>query len=116
MPRAGKQVLDAASQAIKQVDVAKGSMDRFVAFNLYVAHQGQKSFPYSDEQYLEKLDAIAMALTAWGQSEYIRAWFALPAAPRAGLPSRPRVDTAVSVRLNSSPTWDPAAVEKWFTT
>ena len=104
----------AYDMAIKQVDVMSGSVDRFVALNIYGGHLHQKSFPLSREQYLEKLDAIAMALNAWGQAEYIRTWFKQPAAPRAGLPSRPRVDTAVSVRLNNSPTWDPAVAERWF--
>jgi len=85
-----------------------------VALNLYVARQGQKSFPYSDEVFLEKLEAVALMLSSWGQADYIRAFFALKPAPRAGLPSTPRVDTAVSVRLNNSPSWDPALAEQWF--
>ena len=104
----------AYDMAIKQVDVMSGSVDRFVALNIYGGHLHQKSFPLSREQYIEKLDSIAMALNAWGQAEYIRTWFKQPAAPRAGLPSRPRVDTAVSVRLNNSPTWDAAVAERWF--
>jgi hypothetical protein len=55
----------AYDMAIKQVDVMSGSVDRFVALNIYGGHLHQKSFPLSREQYLEKLDAIAMALNAW---------------------------------------------------
>lgn len=102
------------------VDALSGSRQsrspahRFVALNLYVGHLGQRSFPYSEEQFMEKLDAVAMLLSAWNQAEYVRQWFSTPVAPRAGLPGRPRVDTAVSVRLNNSPTWDAAAAEEWF--
>lgn len=91
-------------------------MDRFVALNLYAQTLGQKSFPYTEEVYIEKLDAVALMLSAWQQADYVRTWFRQPAAPRGGLPSRPRVDTAVTLRLNNSPTWDAAAAEEWFTT
>jgi hypothetical protein len=47
-------------------------------------------------------------------AEFVRAFFKTPVAPRAGLPSRPRVDTAVTLRLNASPTWDPELVESIF--
>jgi hypothetical protein len=40
-----------------------------------------------------------------------------PVKPRRGLPSRPRFDTAVTLRLNTSPTWrfvPPSQLEEWF--
>ena len=40
-----------------------------------------------------------------------------PIVPRNGLPSTPRYDTAVTLRLNLSPTWksvDKKIVEEWF--
>lgn len=89
--------------------------DRFVALNLYASALGQRSFPYTEAVFMEKLDCVALMLAAWGCSDYVRAFFRAPVAPRNGLPSRPRVDTAVTLRLNSSPAWDPAAVEEWFT-
>lgn len=66
-------------------------------------------------RYIEKLDSIAMMLNAWDQVEYTRAFFAEPPIPRRGLPSRPRVDTAVSLRLNASPNWDDALADEFFT-
>lgn len=33
-----------------------------------------------------------------------------------GLPSRPRWDTAVSIRLNRSPTWNDALADDYFLT
>ena len=53
-------------------------------------------------------------INKWDQVEYVRAFFAEPPIPRRGLPSRPRVDTAVSLRLNSSPTWNEALLEGFF--
>ena len=104
----------AYDMAIKQVDVSSGNIDRFVSLNLYAGFLGQRSFPYSEEVFIEKLDSVALMLSAWGQADYVRAWFATPPTPRGGLPSTPRVDTAVSIRLNCSPTWDPRLVEQWF--
>ena len=104
----------AYDMSLKQIDLMKGGTDRFVNLNLYVGQLHQRSFPMTREQYLSKLDSIADALNAWNQSDYIRDWFKQAPAPRAGLPSRPRVDTAVGIRLNSSPTWDPQLAETWF--
>jgi len=101
--------------SIKHVTMNKGKTRRWVALNLYVGYVGQRTFPYNEEEYIEKLDSIAMMLNAWDQVEYTRAFFAEPPIPRRGLPSRPRVDTAVSLRLNASPNWDDALADEFFT-
>ena len=117
-------------------------MDRWVALNLYVGHVGQRSFPMTEEEYVAKLDSVAFMLSSWRQAAFVRSFFAEPPIPRRGLPSRPRVDTArtarpgcaaragwclvgltclpavtlqaVSLRLNSSPTWDPSLLDGFF--
>jgi hypothetical protein len=104
---------DLSKFLIAQVELSRGNL-RIVSLNIYSGHFHQRSFPLSKETFMDKLDSVAMALNAWGQATYIREWFRQPPAPRAGLPSRPRVDTAVTVRLNNSPSWDPAVAEKWF--
>ena len=45
-------------------------------------------------------------ITGWGQADYCRAFFREPPIARRGLPSRPRVDTCVTLQFNRSPTWD----------
>lgn len=101
--------------AIKHVTINKSGMRRWVALNIYVGSLGQRSFPYSKEEYLEKLDAVAALLTAWNCCAYVRAFFEEPPIPRRGLPSYPRVDTAVSLRLNQCPLWDDELAEEYFT-
>lgn len=98
--------------AIKEVSFP--GLQRVVALNLYTGTLGQRSFPLNEEQYLAKLDAVAFMINSFLCAEYVRTFFRAPVAPRAGLPSRPRVDTAVTLRLNSSPTWDNDLVEKIF--
>lgn len=100
--------------SIKHVTMNKGSMRRWVSLNLYVGYVGQRTFPYSQDEYIDKLDSIATMLNAWNQVDYVREFFAEPPIPRRGLPSRPRVDTAVSLRLNKSPTWDDALADEFF--
>ena len=98
--------------AIKEVSFP--GLQRVVALNLYTGTLGQRSFPLNEEQYLAKLDAVAFMINSFLCAEYVRTFFRAPVAPRAGLPSRPRVDTAVTLRLNSSPTWDNDLVESIF--
>lgn len=98
--------------AIKQV--AFPGLQRVVALNLYSGQLGQRSFPFTEEEYLAKLDAVSFLVNSFRCAEFVRAFFKQPVAPRAGLPSRPRVDTAVTLRLNSSPTWDADLVETIF--
>lgn len=73
---------------------------------------GFGGFKLTEAQYLEKLDSIAAALNDWGQSQFVREFFLEAVKPRRGLPSRPRADTAVTLRLNTSPTWSQVPQEK----
>ncbi len=98
--------------AIKQVSFP--GLQRVVALNLYTGTLGQRSFPFTEEEYLAKLDAVSYLVNSFQCAEFVRAFFKTPVAPRAGLPSRPRVDTAVTLRLNASPTWDSELVETIF--
>ncbi|KAK3233425.1 hypothetical protein CYMTET_56279 [Cymbomonas tetramitiformis] len=100
--------------SIKQVCMNKGGMRRWVSLNVYFGFVGQRNFPYTNEGYIDKLDSVAAMLNAFDQADYTRAFFAEKPIPRRGLPSRPRVDTAVSLRLNKSPTWDNDKVEEFF--
>ena len=99
---------------VKNQCISKGNTRRWVALNVYIGHLGQRSFPMSTEEYVQKLDSVAQILTGLRQSAYVRQFFAEPPIPRRGLPSRPRADTAVSLRLNRSPTWNDDIAEEFF--
>ena len=62
-----------------------------------------------------QLDSIAYMITGWGQADYCRAFFREPPIARRGLPSRPRVDTCVTLQFNRSPTWDDELGDEYFT-
>uniref|UniRef100_A0A6T6Z8V4 Uncharacterized protein n=1 Tax=Amorphochlora amoebiformis TaxID=1561963 RepID=A0A6T6Z8V4_9EUKA len=85
---------------------------RQVALNIYGPHLGNPSFPYSEDQYLSKLDGISHMLNTWDQAWYVQEFLVSKLAPRRGLPSRPRADTAVTLRLNQSPTWEMVPAEQ----
>ena len=88
-----------------------------VAFNIYGPSLGLRSFPYTEEQYMEKLNVVVAMLLDFDQAWYVKDFLLSPIAPRNGLPSTPRYDTAVTLRLNLSPTWnevDQSLVEEWF--
>lgn len=82
-----------------------GKSARVVALNVYGPSLGFSSFKQTEQQYLDKLDSICAALNDWNQAQFVRDFFLEAVKPRRGLPSRPRADTAVTLRLNSSPTW-----------
>ena len=54
-------------------------------------------------------------ITSWGQADYARAFFREPPIARRGLPSKPRVDTCVTLQFNRSPTWDDELGDEYFT-
>lgn len=81
-----------------------------VSMNIYHAHEGQRSFPMSGEEYIEKMDGVVLALRAWGQLETVEAFLREPIAPRRGLPSRPIIGNAVSVKLELTR----GQIEEWF--
>lgn len=89
-----------------------GKANRQVAVNVYGPSLGFGGFKLTETQYLEKLDSIAAALNDWGQGQFVREFFLEAVKPRRGLPSRPRADTAVTLRLNTSPTWSQVPQEK----
>ncbi len=99
--------------AIKHVKMGSG-MRRWVSLNLYVGHLGQRSYPATEETYLEQLDAIAYMITSWGQQQYTRAFFKEKRIARRGLPSTPRVDTCVTLQFSRSPTWDDELGDEYF--
>lgn len=101
---------------VKNSCISKGNTRRWVALNVYIGHLGQKSFPMTSAEYVQKLESVAQICTGLRQSAYIREFFAEPPIPRRGLPSRPRTDTAVSLRLNRSPTWSDDVAEEFFST
>jgi hypothetical protein len=96
--------------AIREVQLSGGS-NRIVAFNLYFGYVGLRGFPYTDEEYLDKMEAVAAIISTMNQEEFVVEFLRDKIYPRRGLPSRPRQDTAVTLQLNASPTWDPALVE-----
>ena len=62
------------------------------------------------EEYLDKLDGIAMLLTAWDRQAYVRNFFRQKPSPRNGMPARPIVGTAVALQLDLPPD----QVEEWL--
>jgi len=92
------------------------SDQKLVSLNLYYAYYGQLNpeFPYTDEEYLSRLDALASLINQWNQQEFVRDFFREKPTAYRGLPSRPRWDTAVSIRLSRSPTWNPALSDDFF--
>jgi hypothetical protein len=100
--------------AIKHIRMGEG-MNRWVSLNLYVGHLGQRSYPATEETYVEQMDSIAYMITTWGQADYCREFFREPPIARRGLPSRPRVDTCVTLQFNRSPTWDDELGDEFFT-
>lgn len=100
--------------AIKQDCMNRGKMARWVALNLYFGYVGLRGFPYTDEEYIEKCDAVAAIVCQLDQEQFVYDFFQEKPIPRRGLPSRPRQDTAVTLQLNRSPTWDQEKAEEWF--
>uniref|UniRef100_A0A7S0G2X0 Uncharacterized protein n=1 Tax=Rhodosorus marinus TaxID=101924 RepID=A0A7S0G2X0_9RHOD len=88
-----------------------GSEHRQVAFNIYHPALGETIFPYSEEEYLSKLNKVSSLLNSVDQAWFVRKFLQEPIKPRRGLPSTPRWDTAVTLRLNTSPTWSYVPVE-----
>lgn len=99
--------------AIKHIRMGEG-MKRWVSLNLYVGHLGQRSYPATEETYVEQMDSIAYMITSWGQADYCRAFFREAPVARRGLPSKPRVDTCVTLQFNRSPTWDDDLGDEFF--
>ena len=85
-------------------------MKTFVCLNIMWVHQEQRSFKMTEEQYMDKLDSIAMLVNRLGQTDKVRAFLKAPAKSHKGLPPRPVVGTAISIRFNL----DDAVIEEWF--
>ena len=71
---------------------------------------GKRSFPMTEEEYLDKMDGVAIYLEAWGQAETVIAFLKSPIAPRRGLPSRPIVGNAVAITLDLTD----EQINEWF--
>eukprot|EP00793_Prasinoderma_coloniale_P000067 PRCOL_00005575-RA len=78
----------------------------WVSLCLYSGHLAQQSFPMTFEQYLDKCESVAAFINELEMADFTRDFFKERIYPRRGLPSRPRVDTAVSLRYNSAPNFD----------
>ena len=81
-----------------------------VSLLIYHAFLGQRSFPMTEEEYLDKMDGVAIYLEAWGQAETVIAFLKSPIAPRRGLPSRPIVGNAVAITLDLTD----EQINEWF--
>jgi hypothetical protein len=73
-------------------------------------HLGQRSFQLTADQYAEKLDNVAQLVNVLGQTDKVRAFLNAPAKATKGLPPRPVVGTAVTIRLDL----DDAQIKQWF--
>eukprot|EP00892_Ulva_mutabilis_P012891 jgi/Ulvmu1/9975/UM059_0024.1 len=82
----------------------------FVSLNIMWVHLDQRSFPMTPEQYLDKLDSIAMLLNVWERQAYVRDFFRQKPMPKNGMPPRPIVGTAVALQLELPPD----QIEEWL--
>lgn len=73
-----------------------------VTLNVLWPHLEQRSFPMSEEDYLEKLDGIAYYLRIWNQVDRVVAFLNLKPKAKRGLPARPVVGIAVPIQLDLS--------------
>ncbi|EFJ48650.1 hypothetical protein VOLCADRAFT_90835 [Volvox carteri f. nagariensis] len=82
----------------------------FVCLNIMWNHLEQRSFKLTEQQYMEKLDGVAYLVGALGQTDKVRAFLKEPARSQKGLPPRPVVGTAISIRFDL----EPGVIEEWF--
>jgi hypothetical protein len=73
-------------------------------------YSGQRSFRLTREQYADKLDSTAALVNALGQTALVRGFLRAPARSQKGMPARPVVGTAITIRLNLAP----EVIEEWF--
>jgi hypothetical protein len=82
----------------------------FVSLNVMWVHLGQRSFPMSEEAYLDKVDGICLLLNAWNKQSQVRTFFREKPQTKHGMPPRPIVGTAVALQLDLPP----AVVSEWM--
>lgn len=82
----------------------------FVSLNIMWVHLGQRSFPMSPAEYLDKLDGICVLLNAWNRQEQVRSFLRQKPKARNGMPPRPIVGTAVALQLDLPK----ETVEEWI--
>ena len=82
----------------------------FVSLNIMWVHLEQRSFPMSEEDYMDKMDGICMLLNIWSKQGDVRTFLQAPAKSKNGMPGRPIVGTAVSVQLDLPP----GVVSEWI--
>mmetsp|Transcript_41258 Transcript_41258/g.162699 ORF Transcript_41258/g.162699 Transcript_41258/m.162699 type:complete len:266 (-) Transcript_41258:46-843(-) len=61
-----------------------GSEHRQVAFNIYHPALGESIFPYSEEEYLKKLNIVSSLLNSVDQAWFVRKFLQEPIKPRRG--------------------------------
>eukprot|EP00959_Pyramimonas_sp_CCMP1952_P247605 5176069-Pyramimonas_sp.AAC.2 len=71
--------------AIKQDCMNKGKMARWVALNLYFGYVGLRGFPYSDEEYIEKCEAVAAIVCQLDCEQFVYDFFQEKPTPRRGI-------------------------------
>ena len=99
--------------AVKHVRMGEG-MKRWVSLNLYVGHLGQRSYPATEEASPSGW-AYRVHDHEVGAGGLLPRVFPRTPIARRGLPSRPRVDTCVTLQFNRSPTWDDELGDEYFT-
>eukprot|EP00746_Dinoflagellata_sp_MGD_P033221 gnl/MRDRNA2_/MRDRNA2_179239_c0_seq1.p1 gnl/MRDRNA2_/MRDRNA2_179239_c0~~gnl/MRDRNA2_/MRDRNA2_179239_c0_seq1.p1 ORF type:complete len:408 (+),score=66.60 gnl/MRDRNA2_/MRDRNA2_179239_c0_seq1:46-1269(+) len=76
---------------------------------IYSAFLGSPSFPYTEEQWLKKLNNIVILLSDLDQAWYVKKYLLSKAQGSATIlgarMSRPTTDKALTFRLSDSPTW-----------
>ena len=81
---------------VKRVIMGK----KLVFLNILHKYLGQKSFTMTEEEYLDKLSAVAAFINAADEQGKVRKELAGPMKGKNGMPRRPVVGTAVSLSLN----------------
>ncbi|KAF8064549.1 hypothetical protein HT031_003349 [Scenedesmus sp. PABB004] len=85
-------------------------MKTFVSLNIMWLHAEQRSFKMSPSQYAEKLEGVAALCNALGQTDKVRAFLSAPAKSQNGLPRRPVVGTAITIRFDLPQ----PVIDEWF--
>jgi hypothetical protein len=82
----------------------------FVSLNIMWVHTAQRSFPLSEQEYVDKIDGICMLLNAWNKQGQVRAFMQEKPLSRNGMPPRPIVGVAVAIQLDVPP----EVVSEWL--
>jgi hypothetical protein len=91
------------------ISVAKATNSQNeVVLSVYASFLGQSSFPFTEEQWLQKLNNIHILLQDLNQEWYVKKFLLTKAMAVGGRWKGPTDYHAITLRLSDSPTWNEA--------